>query len=482
MKLTERAGDRARAAGVNPVRWLDRAFFLFGTIAAAWLAFILIHKLVTAGWRDLWYFIPFWLVVTYLLLPRIHTVLSRVYLPDYFIGRTRTREGVLGDPVNVALRGTALQIHTAMVRAGWHLADELDIRSGWRIVTHTLRGKSYPDAPVSSLYLFGRRHAFTYQQEVEGSPEKRHHVRFWPTPTGWLLPGGTDVDWLAAGTYDRSVGLSWFTFQVTHRIAADVDTERDHIVETLKEANPSIRVETLRNFSTGYHHRNGGGDRIETDGDLPIVNLYHVMPELEILDRIPSSEPPAPTGERVPLTVGFGVLLMVLRVVLGIISLSSLMTFGATALISSPLVQGPFHALGLTSEEFRIGIGIVIGLFLAVYLVLGYFVYRGNATARTITLFLSTASVAMWIVFWMAGSAQRTLALNLWGAAVEILVLLALSSDTARLFVGNRLASTGPVHVDEDLEGSEPVTLEEILLENGEYASGHDGDRAEGEQ
>ncbi|HLS01441.1 MAG TPA: LssY C-terminal domain-containing protein, partial [Beutenbergiaceae bacterium] len=186
--LSQRATEAAREVQADPVRFVDRVFFVFGTLASAWLAFLLIHKALTAGWRELWYLIPFWLTVTYLLLPRIHTVLSRIYLPDYFIGRTRTREGVLGDPVNVALRGDANQIHTAMVNAGWKLADELDIRTGFRIVTHTLGQKTYPDAPVSSLYLFGRRHAFTYQQEVEGNPRKRHHVRFWPTPQGWLLP------------------------------------------------------------------------------------------------------------------------------------------------------------------------------------------------------------------------------------------------------------------------------------------------------
>ena len=34
-----------------------------------------------------------------------------------------------------------------------------------------------------------------------------------------MLPGGYAVGWLAAGTYDRSVGLSWFTLQITHKIA-----------------------------------------------------------------------------------------------------------------------------------------------------------------------------------------------------------------------------------------------------------------------
>jgi hypothetical protein len=32
-------------------------------------------------------------------------------------------------------------------------------------------------------------------------------------------------------------------------------------------------VHVIRHFSSGYHHRNGGGDAIRTDGHLPIIDL-----------------------------------------------------------------------------------------------------------------------------------------------------------------------------------------------------------------
>lgn len=453
--LTERASEAARGVQADPVRFIDRSFFLFGTIASGWLAFLLIHQLITAGWVHLWYFVPFWLTVTYLLLPRIHTVLSKVYLPDYFIGRARTREGVLGDPVNLALQGSAEHIHTAMMRAGWQLADELDIRTGMRIVTHTLSRKTYPDAPVSSLYLFGNRHQFTYQQEVEGNPKKRHHVRFWPTPDGWLLPGGRHVDWVAAGTYDRSVGLSLFTGQITHRIAADVDTERDHIISTLTHANTAVEVEILKNFSSGYHHRNGGGDRIETDGDLPIIDLQGIPPEEELLATLPETGPPTPTGDRVPLTVGFGVLMMLVRVVFGVVSLVALMGTGTNTIAASPLFQGILTRLTPDADQLTFGIGAMISTFLAGYLLLAVFVYQGHSWARTWALAASTASTASWIFAWLVGSSQRTLALNLWGTAAEITVLLALSSDTAREFVGNRLKMALKKQSDRDGKGDD---------------------------
>ena len=84
------------------------------------------------------------------------------------------------------------------------LAEERTLSSAWSMVRSTLLRRSYPSAPVSDLYLMGRRHDFTYQQEVGGTTTKRHHVRFWRMPPDFVLPGGYRSDWLAAGTYDRA--------------------------------------------------------------------------------------------------------------------------------------------------------------------------------------------------------------------------------------------------------------------------------------
>nr|WP_050754368.1 hypothetical protein [Gleimia coleocanis] len=61
--------------------------------------------------------ILFWAVMAYLVLPRLHQFFTALYVPDYFIARTRTMDGVLGDPVNLALEGSAADIHAAMCNA-----------------------------------------------------------------------------------------------------------------------------------------------------------------------------------------------------------------------------------------------------------------------------------------------------------------------------------------------------------------------------
>jgi hypothetical protein len=51
------------------------------------------------------------------------------FFPDCFIGRTRTGDGLLGDPVNLTLMGTGTQICQTMERANWVQADPTTARS-----------------------------------------------------------------------------------------------------------------------------------------------------------------------------------------------------------------------------------------------------------------------------------------------------------------------------------------------------------------
>ena len=266
----------ARSWSVDDV--LDAVFFAIAAVATLWLAWLLIGS----GWHlDAVLVVNsllFWAVLAYLALPRLHQVLTWLYVPDYFIGRTRTPDGLLGDPVNLAVKGDEEDIHEAMVAAGWVRADPITLRSSWRIVISSLLRRSYPAAPVSNLMLFGRKQSFAYQKEVEGNPSQRHHIRFWYCPPGWSLPGGGHVDWLAAATYDRAVGLSVLTLQVTHKIDADIDIERNYVVDDVRWANETAELQIWPDVFTSYHDKNGGGDRVVTDGALHVLDLNEVVP------------------------------------------------------------------------------------------------------------------------------------------------------------------------------------------------------------
>jgi LssY C-terminus len=432
---------------------LDGLFFLLGAVAAGWLAVLTVRQIVFGGISDWWLVLVLWLVLAYLLLPRIHTMLTIVYVPDYFIGRTRTYEGLLGDPVNVAFLGTEDQLHAAMSRAGWQLADELGFRSGLRIVTSTLARRTYPNAPVSPLFLFGRMQEFTYQQEVENSPARRHHVRFWRTPEGWFLPGGAAVDWLAAGTYDRRVGLSIFTLQITHKIAGDTDVERDHIVGTVCGASPEATTTVIRHFSSGYHSRNGGGDAIETDGDLPIVDLTAVPEGSEaaatpgvaaevaapggrtaigspraLLDKVRDTASSNRINRPMTLYLGYGLMLARAAVAVG----TAIAGVLGVAAFASP-DQAWWLALPGAPESAWV---LLPGVALAAlaYVLIGQFTFTGHPAARLVALTLSVAGIVLALIggpLEPSGWVFRFWLLNL---VLDIGILLTLSAGDVRDF------------------------------------------------
>lgn len=218
-------------------------------------------------------FLGLWLITAYVTIPRIHLYLTKFYLPRYFIGRVQTGDGLLGDAVNLAINGSRKQLMPAMEKAGWNKADNFNVKTCSKYIHTVLRNKPYPCAPMSSLYLFGRMQDVAFEKEVQGSLIKRHHIRFWKTPGGWWLPGGYRADWIGAAAFDENIRFSLFTGKLTHRIDADIDKERDFVIEGLKESGATEKIEIVENYISGFHGRNGGGDFMITDGDMPFVYL-----------------------------------------------------------------------------------------------------------------------------------------------------------------------------------------------------------------
>ncbi|MCD7102063.1 LssY C-terminal domain-containing protein [Pseudoclavibacter sp. 13-3] len=476
-RTTAQVRNRTRVA-----RLLDGFFFVFAAVAAFWLAFTLFTDSLDTGWWGALVAIVFWALIAYLALPRLHRILTSIYVPDYFIGRTRTSDGLLGDPVNLALLGDEQRLHQVMDAAGWTRADDLGLRSSIRIVTSTLSRRSYREAPVSPLFLFGRQQDFAYQQEVAGNPAKRHHVRFWRCPPHWLLPGGHRVDWLAAGTFDRAVGLSLFTLQVTHKIDENTDIERDHIVASVLAADDDVTVHVLRDFSTGYHSRNGGGDSIRTDGDLPIVDLrdegaasYAARRVVEAsdaaawlpgarhdgsADAMLASSAHAAAGQKRPafelldgdsaerstleeirrhgrpVTTTFGAAVLMLR------ALTSLALMASGALLPDADVHELVAAVGAATlpQAFDARCALVLmGLVSAVGTsLLALLVLRGSDLARMIVLVFATLSTLIAFASHAAGLPLLPDFSTLVTVTLNILILMALSGRPARAYATTR--------------------------------------------
>jgi hypothetical protein len=106
---------------------------------------------------------------------------------------THNAEGIPGDPINIGLIGSTEQLLRAILAMGWRPADPVTFESMIEIAESVRFHRPDPDAPVSSLYLFGRKQDLAFEREVGSSAARRHHVRWWRTST-LEVDGGPLVD------------------------------------------------------------------------------------------------------------------------------------------------------------------------------------------------------------------------------------------------------------------------------------------------
>jgi hypothetical protein len=210
-----------------------------------------------------------------------------------------------------------------------------------------------------------------------------------------------------------------FTLQVTHKIEENTDVERDYIVETVSAASPEVEVEVIENFSTGYHSRNGGGDLIITDGNLPIIDVRRV----EVLETAAVEH--TDSRDKRPAQIVFGAGVAFLRG-LGFVSIAMLL-----------LLLPAQYAQGLDIEGGRpalIVAGSLVALIALVDIGLAVAVFVGRNWARIVLMLSCVVTTIIAFIGNANGSEAITLATSLPTVGLSIMVLLALSSHRARTY------------------------------------------------
>jgi hypothetical protein len=194
---------------------------------------------------------------------------------------THTGAGIPGDALNVGLVGNKQDIARAMHAAEWFPADPITLRTSIDIIGSVVLDRPYRDAPVSPLYYQGKKEQLAFEKPDGRSADRRHHVRLW-----LVLEKGTDGRsvWLGSITFDRGVGLSHDTGQVTHHIGPNIDAERDLLMRDLREAGMVESFFQISGTGPTLFARNGEGDPYYTDGEIDVARL--------VLDGVKRTEPP----------------------------------------------------------------------------------------------------------------------------------------------------------------------------------------------
>jgi hypothetical protein len=219
-----------------------------------------------------------WGVVAYLVVPGLWTRYARRHPAfDSNPRLTQTGDHHPGDPLNVAMIGSEAQLRSIMQEAKWFPAAALGLKSDFKIAVDTVLSRPDQEAPVSSLYLFGRKEDLAFEQPVGDNPRHRHHVRFWKTDTA-----GQDgqTQWIGSAVYDQRVGLSRTTGQITHVTAPDVDTERNYLYGCLEKSGYLADHYAIDGFHKTLEGHNGGGDPWRTDGVLYVGVIAENIPAL----------------------------------------------------------------------------------------------------------------------------------------------------------------------------------------------------------
>src|SRR5262245_53967568 len=145
---------------------------------------------------------------------------------------TQTKSGAAGDPINLLFIGNKTQITQSFHQAGWLTPDPITTKTSARIAVDSLAHRSYPTAPVSNLYVFGRVQDLAFEKPTT-DVQYRGHIRIWQTET---RIGGQPV-WIGAATYDSGIELSNTKHFPTHHIAPMVDLERNAVGSNLAKTD-----------------------------------------------------------------------------------------------------------------------------------------------------------------------------------------------------------------------------------------------------
>ncbi|MDB5352774.1 MAG: hypothetical protein JWN86_4021 [Planctomycetota bacterium] len=233
-----------------------------------------------------------WLISAYVLLPALWRHYEHHPKLALAPKTTLTSQGIPGDPLNVGLIATEEDVVHSMLLAGWSPADPITLRSSLRIATSVIFKRPDVNAPVSNLFLFGRKQDLAFEKPVGNNARRRHHVRFWKSAE----LGSQNVPlFLGSATFDVSVGLSHDTGQITHHISPDIDAQRNELIADLVHAGRVAKLYQVTGVGATMFGRNGEGDRYFTDGELTVGVLAVGASGVETPERL--ANPPLVRGK-----------------------------------------------------------------------------------------------------------------------------------------------------------------------------------------
>jgi len=181
--------------------------------------------------------------------------------------RAQSRDNHPGDPINLVFVGTAQEIERAFQQAGWIEPKKKNQQSIWKTAQAVINDEGYNAAPVSDLYVFGRKEDLAFEKTLD-TFNKRHHLRLWQTQA--TAPDGRPI-WLGAATHD--VGIDVHPGVVSHATDPNLDDERAQVGYDLFTSGGLQAAEFIAPLNPLSSGQTATGGAWHTDGRLFLLDI-----------------------------------------------------------------------------------------------------------------------------------------------------------------------------------------------------------------
>lgn len=236
----------------------------------------------------------FYCLFAYAIIPALMRLFRLVIKPDHIPLYVSTGDGWPSDPVNIAIVAKSREhLERAMHEAGWYTADKDTLKNTLREGISIAFNQRYETAPMSNLYLFNRPQdiGFEIPTNSAGSARTRHHVRFWRLEEPvyeakhanhyefWAqkLRHLFHIErelWIGAATEDtHPIGIRWRTGQITHRVSRHDSTERDFMIQSLKDSGSVARISHTEPGDKLKFRGQQFRVSYTTDGSIQVIHL-----------------------------------------------------------------------------------------------------------------------------------------------------------------------------------------------------------------
>jgi len=121
---------------------------------------------------------------------------------------------------------------------------------------------------MSDLLVEDQKAEMSWQKSFN-DVSKRHHIRIWKQPATW---NGRQV-WIGAATHDIDFAFWRPGKAMAHKIAENVDDERDKVVNDLLFTSCASVLDSPERTDVPTFTRNATGDAMRTDTRLAILQV-----------------------------------------------------------------------------------------------------------------------------------------------------------------------------------------------------------------